>query len=155
MKMISRRKVLNYFTALAVTAPVMALAETAVPVMKVYKSATCGCCTKWVKHMRAAGFKVEAENVPDVNHYKNIYGVPVEMGSCHTAIVDGYVIEGHVPADDVIRLLRERPEIDGIAVPGMPIGSPGMEGPNAEAYDVTSFKDRKAGAIFATHMPNE
>lgn len=153
MKMFSRRKALNYLAALSAVGPVVAFAESTAPLVKVYKSATCGCCTKWVKHMRAAGFEVDAENVPDVSHYKQAHGVPLDLSSCHTAIVDGYVIEGHVPAGDVIRLLREKPDIDGIAVPGMPMGSPGMEGPNAVAYDVITFKDRTGGPVFATHAP--
>jgi hypothetical protein len=148
-----RRLFLGKLTALFAAGSLPVFAESTRPHVQVYKSATCGCCIKWVAHMRNAGFEVTAENVADVSHYKATHGVPLDLSSCHTAIVEGYVVEGHVPADDVIRLLREKPEIDGIAVPNMPMGSPGMEGPNAVAYDVITFKDRTAGAVFATHAP--
>jgi len=106
----------------------------------VYKSPSCGCCAKWVDHMRDAGFKVKVNNTSDVYPIKQEYGLPRGMGSCHTAIVDGYVIEGHVPANDVQRLLAEKPIARGLAVPGMPIGSPGMEqGSYKERYEVIVF----------------
>jgi hypothetical protein len=152
--MINRRLLLKNLTALLAVAPLSSVfADSKRPLVKVYKSATCGCCSKWVTHLSDAGFKVEAQNVADVNHYKLGYGVPMELSSCHTAIVEGYVIEGHVPATDVIRLLQEKPAVDGIAVPGMPMGSPGMESPRPEVYDVVTFKDKKPGAVFATHSP--
>jgi len=111
----------------------------------VYKSPTCGCCKEWIKHLQANGFSVTAHDVTDVARYKTANGVPVTLGSCHTATVGGYVIEGHVPAADVKRLLKERPPVRGLAVPGMPIGSPGMEqGAHKERYDVLTFdKDGK------------
>ncbi len=108
--------------------------------VNVYKSPTCGCCKEWVKHLQANGFSVKAHDVPDISHYKVANGVPVTLGSCHTATVGGYVIEGHVPASDVKRLLKERPPVRGLAVPGMPIGSPGMEqGGHKQRYDVLTF----------------
>lgn len=119
--------------------------------ISVYKSPTCGCCSKWVKHLKANGFKVKAYDVQDVNSYKDRYGVPVSLGACHTAKVDGYVIEGHVPAADIKRLLAERPAVKGLAVPGMPAGSPGMEGPHSEPYEVLSFDAKGEAKTFARH----
>ena len=107
--------------------------------IKVYKSPWCGCCSAWVKHMETAGHEVQSINIENLSAIKKMAGVPENMQSCHTAFVDGYVIEGHVPADDVERLLTERPKARGLAVPGMPMGSPGMEGPTKEAYDVILF----------------
>ena len=107
--------------------------------IQVYKSPTCGCCTKWVDHLRDNGFSVSVTELKDVTPIKMENGVPRRLASCHTAITGGYIVEGHVPADDLHRLLSERPKISGLAVPGMPIGSPGMEGPNPERYQVLSF----------------
>lgn len=121
------------------------------PEVTVYKSATCGCCGKWVDHMRDAGFNVKVRNVPDVSVYKKKFGIPVGVGSCHTAIVDGYVVEGHVPADVVRRMLDEKPDILGIAVPGMPIGSPGMEqSGHADSYDVVTIDAEGNTSVYAT-----
>lgn len=105
----------------------------------VYKSPTCGCCTKWVDHIRDAGFRVEVRDTSNVQPVKTEHGLPGHLASCHTALVDGYVVEGHVPADVIRRLLRERPEVAGIAVPGMPMGSPGMEGSYKDPYQVIAF----------------
>ena len=118
----------------------------------IYKSPTCGCCVKWARHLEANGFEVETIDVPDVGPIKAKHGVPDELGSCHTALVDGYVVEGHVPVADIHRLLKERPPVDGIAVPGMPIGSPGMEGANPESYDVVTFDEGMSVGVFATHQ---
>jgi hypothetical protein len=109
--------------------------------MVVYKTSTCGCCRSWVDHVQAAGFQVEVHDMPDVAPVKNEHGLPQHLASCHTALVDGYVIEGHVPADVIRRLLSERPQVAGIAVPGMPVGSPGMEVPGGrkDPYDVIAF----------------
>jgi hypothetical protein len=153
MLMNKRRDFLRLLTVTLVGSPLIAWAENEVPVVQVYKSATCGCCSKWVDHMRAAGFAVEASNVRDVNLYKQEHGVPPQLASCHTALVDGYVVEGHVPADDVIKLLRERPEVIGIAVPGMPMGSPGMESPNPEYFETIAFNSAGPVAVFAVHKP--
>ena len=118
----------------------------------VYKSPTCGCCSKWIDHLRRNGFSVRATDVPDVTPIKLENGVPLRLASCHTAFAGGYIVEGHVPAEDLRRLLSERPAISGLAVPGMPIGSPGMEGPNPEHYKVLSFG---AGGVtvFSEHGP--
>ena len=117
----------------------------------VYKSPTCGCCEGWTAHMRANGFHVITKNVYDVTPIKDANGVPPELASCHTATVDGYVIEGHVPASDIKRLLAERPKIRGLAAPGMPAGSPGMEGPYKDHYDVLTFDKNGRTTVFAQH----
>lgn len=113
-------------------------AEPALPGVTVYKSATCGCCKVWVDKLREAGFQVDARDVDNMNPVKQRVGIPPAMGSCHTAEVDGYFVEGHVPIEDVKRLLRERPDAKGLTVPGMPAGSPGMEVPSGyvEPYEV-------------------
>ena len=122
-------------------------------VVHVYKSATCGCCQKWVDHVRSRGYTVTVENVPDVAPVKRNLGVPSTAQSCHTAVIGNYFVEGHVPAEDIARLLAEHPDIAGLAVPGMPIGSPGMEGPNAQSYRVLAVhKDGKLD-VFAEHHP--
>lgn len=130
--------------------------QAALPTMTVYKSASCGCCTLWVEHAQAAGFTVRTVNTDDLNSVKREMGIPPRLASCHTVMVGGYVVEGHVPADDVKRLLREKPKVRGLAVPGMPIGSPGMEqGPPSgyERYDVLTFDATGATKVFATHGP--
>ena len=109
------------------------------PEMTVYKTKTCGCCGKWVEHMRANGFNVTVKEVPVTAPYRKQFGVPEQLASCHTAVVGGYAIEGHVPAAEVMRLVKEHPKAKGIAVPGMPTGSPGMEGSPRDAYSVTRF----------------
>ncbi|MGH8507312.1 MAG: DUF411 domain-containing protein [Gammaproteobacteria bacterium] len=105
----------------------------------VYKSAKCGCCKEWVEHMRQNGFEVTALDVGNLDEIKRKHAVPGHLASCHTSIVGGYVVEGHVPADAVKRLLSERPKVTGIAVPGMPMGSPGMEGDRKDSYEIMSF----------------
>ena len=116
----------------------------------VFKSATCGCCAKWNDHMRTAGFNVNSTDLPDVAPVKDKHGVPAALRSCHTAVVGGYVIEGHVPADVIKKLLRERPDVVGIAVPGMPMGSPGMEGSRVDSYNVMSFDKSGATKVYAS-----
>jgi hypothetical protein len=130
-----------------------AFAET--PRIEVFKTPTCGCCTKWIDHLRAAGFRVDATELPDLTAIKAANGVPPQLASCHTALVDGYVIEGHVPASDLKRLLKDRPAVSGLAVPGMPMGSPGMEHPDPrrhQTYDVMSF-GADGLKVFSTHRP--
>lgn len=118
----------------------------------VYKSPTCGCCTDWVEHLEANGFDVKTTDMPDVTPMKTRMGLPETLYSCHTAIVGGYVVEGHVPADLVKKMLTERPNITGIAVPGMPIGSPGMEVPGRapQPYEVIAFDRRGGQEVYAT-----
>lgn len=119
----------------------------------VFKDASCGCCANWVEHLRRKGFAPTAENVPDINAVKDKYGVPAQTRSCHTALIGGYVIEGHVPAADIQRLLKEKPKIAGLAVPGMPIGSPGMEGANPRPYDVLAFDKSGKTTVYSTQRP--
>jgi hypothetical protein len=110
------------------------------PSVTVYKSPTCGCCGDWVTHLRDSGFPVEVEARANLRPVKQQLGVPDELASCHTAVVGNYVVEGHVPAEQVKRLLREGPDLRGVSVPGMPIGSPGMErGDRVEPYAVVGF----------------
>ena len=135
--------------AVLVTAP--ALADP--PTVKVFKSATCDCCKKWVDHLRAHGFAVEVNDAADVDRVKRENHVPAQVSACHTALVGGYFVEGHVPAEDVERLLKERPRIAGLAVPGMPIGSPGMEGPDPEPYDTLAVGTDGKATVFAPHRP--
>jgi hypothetical protein len=115
----------------------------------VYKSPACGCCGKWIEHMRNNGFDVR--DIAAINSVKTRYGVPTDMRSCHTGVVEGYVIEGHVPASDIRRLLNERPKVAGLPAPGMPIGAPGMEVAKAQPYTVMSFEKDGATAVFAKH----
>lgn len=121
--------------------------------VEVYKSPTCGCCSKWVDHLRSHGFVVRTTDTETVDQLKTKHGVPRQARSCHTALVGGYVVEGHVPAADVQRLLKERPAIAGIAVPGMPIGSPGMEVPGVknQPFDVVAFTKDGSTKVFASH----
>jgi len=113
--------------------------DAAVHVVTVYKRPTCGCCGKWIAHLRAAGFTVVAHDTDDMSGVRGSLGVPFRLGSCHTARVGNYVIEGHVPADLIQKLLAEHPPLVGLAVPGMVTGSPGMEGPGAEPYNVVAW----------------
>jgi hypothetical protein len=119
-------------------------------VVTVYKTATCGCCTSWIEHMRKAGFKVREVDLDDLTETKQASGVPMRLRTCHTALVDGYVVEGHVPADLVKKLLAEKPKAAGLAVPGMPLGSPGMEqGDQKEPYDVLLFDKAGKTTVYA------
>jgi hypothetical protein len=122
------------------------------PVVEVYKTPTCGCCGKWVEHLRADGFTVRVTDLNDLSGVKKTRGVPAQLQSCHTATVGDYVIEGHVPAEDVRRLLKERPAVAGIAVAGMPIGSPGMEVNDiVHPYNVMAFDKQGKARVFASH----
>lgn len=128
-------------TATPEARPVAATTARATSPVVVYKTPTCGCCKMWVDHLRGAGFEVETRDLPNLSAVKDSLGVPGTLASCHTAVVDGYVVEGHVPAGEISRLLEERPDVVGISVPGMPVGSPGMEVPGRapQTYDVMSF----------------
>lgn len=122
--------------------------------VQVYKDPNCGCCVNWVEHLRKAGFTVAVTNSDDMAAVKDTHTVPRQARSCHTAIVNGYVVEGHVPAADVQRLLKERPAgVVGLAVPGMPVGSPGMEvaGGRVQAFDVLAFDKDGRTSVFASH----
>lgn len=121
--------------------------------MTVYKGPQCGCCGEWETHMRKAGLRIDSRIVHDIGRLKRSLGVPADFWTCHTGVVDGYLVEGHVPAADVQRLLRERPKMLGLAVPGMPLGSPGMEqGPPSryQRYETLAFTSN-ASWVFARH----
>ena len=134
--------------ALGLAAPAFASPDEVV----MYKDPNCGCCGKWAEHMRSAGFAVKEVASARMELVKQEAGVPEALGSCHTAKVGGYVVEGHVPAADVRRMLAEKPAIRGLSAPGMPLGSPGMEGPYpAERYDVVSFDAQGRSAVFSKH----
>lgn len=150
--------------ALSATAPVAlaasaaeaaprAMPNDALPRMLVTKSPTCGCCVAWIEHMRHAGFEVDVRDTEDVHAVKERLGVPFGKGSCHTAQVAGYFVEGHVPAGDVKRLLVERPDAKGLTVPGMPMGSPGMEIPDGriQPYVVELVAKDGSTSAFAIH----
>ncbi len=143
--------------ALATTAGASWLgAQQKLPEMTVYKSPTCGCCQNWVDHVRANGFTAREINTADLAKVKAELGVPATLQSCHTVVVGGYVVEGHVPAADVKRLLAEKPKVRGIAAPGMPVGSPGMEQgspTNYDRYDVLTFDAAGKTTVFASHGP--
>ncbi len=124
------------------------IASAAAAEVSVWKSPTCGCCEGWVRHMRAAGYAVVVQDVDDVDPIKARLGVPASLQSCHTATVGGYVLEGHVPADSVARLLRERPAAKGLAVPGMPQGAPGMETGVKDPYTVVLFGGADGNAVY-------
>jgi hypothetical protein len=125
----------------------------ALPPVVVHKSPTCGCCALWVDHMRAAGFQVEVRDTDNLNPVKESVGVPIGKGSCHTAEVGGYFVEGHVPADDIKRLLAEKPAAKGLVLPGMPMGSPGMEAPDGSVAPYTVELVARDGSThaFAQH----
>ena len=127
---------------------------SALPAMTVYKSASCGCCTAWVDHAKANGFTVRVVDSENLGAVKRDLGIPPRLASCHTVVVGAYLVEGHVPAADVKRLLAEKPAVRGLAVPGMPIGSPGMEqGPPSgyERYEVLAFTASGETSVFARH----
>lgn len=143
------RKILAAFCGLALSFHV--LAASALPTVDVYKSASCGCCGKWVEHLRQNGFEVKTHDVGDVSGKRKNLGMPERFGSCHTAKVGAYVIEGHVPAQDIRRLLKEQPKALGLAVPSMPPGSPGMESPSPVAYDTLLVQKNDSASVFARH----
>ena len=134
----------------AETAPVAAASLPAdAPALTVYKTPTCGCCAAWASYMEREGFRVETRDLPSLAAVKDSLGVPADLGSCHTGVVDGYVVEGHVPAESVRRMLAERPDARGLAVPGMPIGSPGMEqGDLRQPYDVLLVGEGGEAAVY-------
>jgi hypothetical protein len=117
----------------------------------VYKDPGCRCCKNWIEHLIKHGYGVDAKDTPDMAEVKRTLGVPDALTSCHTAVVNGYLIEGHVPAADIARLLKEKPKVAGLAVPGMPMGSPGMEGPQQQHYQVLSFDKNGKTKIFASY----
>jgi hypothetical protein len=150
------RLVTAFLAGLTAVAMVAAVAQkpagpqAAAGVMTVYKSPTCGCCKLWIDHMTAAGFQVRTVDMEDITEVKQASGVPMRLRTCHTALIDGYVVEGHVPADLVKKMLAEKPKVAGIAVPGMPLGSPGMEqGSQKDPYDVLLFDKSGKTTVYA------
>lgn len=151
-----RRLLVRALLAALLTAPTLAAggARAEGPVVEVWKTPRCGCCVEWIEHLEANGLTVRRHDVMDLSEVKRQNRVPRDMEACHTATVGGYVVEGHVPASDVQRLLRERPKIRGLAVPGMPLGSPGMESPTPEPYSVyTLMESGAAGPEWSRHEP--
>jgi len=136
----------------AVKAPTVQTAKQSKPEIVMYKPVSCECCSGWAEHLRAQGFNVVTKKREDMDAIKAKYGVTDKLASCHTAIIDGYVIEGHVPAADVERLLKERPDIVGLTAPGMPMKSPGMQavGQKPHGYDVLAFSKDGTSKVF-TH----
>jgi hypothetical protein len=121
------------------------------PTITVYKDPSCGCCKSWIEHLIKHGYQVDAKDTPEMPGIKRSLGVPDRLSACHTAVVSGYLIEGHVPAADIARLLKEKPKVAGLAVPGMPMGSPGMEGPRKQHYQVLSFDKAGKTKVFASY----
>lgn len=151
----SRRALLIAGVSAAAATATAACAQTARPSsdLAVYKSPTCGCCGAWVEHMTGAGFQARVTEVADPGSVRRAQGVPQSLASCHTALIGGYVLEGHVPAGDVRRLLAERPDALGLAVPAMPLGLPGMETPDGrrEAYETLLILKGGGTRVFARH----
>jgi hypothetical protein len=121
------------------------------PTITVYKDPSCGCCKNWIQYLIKHGYTVNAKDTPDMNDVKQNLGVPAGLTSCHTAVVNGYLIEGHVSAEDIDRLLAQKPKIAGLAVPGMPSSSPGMDGPRTKGYQVLAFDKTGRTTVFSTH----
>lgn len=141
-------------TLLLITATLFTLNSThtfAGERITVYKSPTCGCCSAWIEHLKQNGFEVTAHNTTKMQQVKQSLGVQPEHTSCHTAEVSGYVIEGHVPANEIKRLLQEKPAVSGLTVPGMPMGSPGMEGGRKDHYQVLTFDKKGNSQVYADY----
>jgi hypothetical protein len=148
----SQARLLSSLLSAVVLATLAAPGIAADSMVTVYKDPHCGCCGKWAEHMRANGFTVNEVVTGAMAEVKREAGVPQALGSCHTAKVGGYVVEGHVPAADVRRLLADRPAVVGLSAPGMPQGSPGMEGPfPPDRYEVLSFDQQGRSKVFARH----
>jgi len=149
------KRLFSWFMAAIAAAAIVTrvLFAQAPPTISVLRDPGCGCCLNWVAHLQKAGFKVLVAESPEMDAVKDRRGVPKAARSCHTGVVDGYVIEGHVPAADIQRLLKERPAVVGLAVPGMPSGSPGMEVSNGrvQPYDVVAFDKAGKTTVFASH----
>ncbi len=152
---LTRRTFLIRAAALAAAAPLVTAQGQALPPairITVYKDPNCGCCANWNDAMRKAGFQVDVRDTPNIAAVKGNLGVPEALASCHTGVVAGYLFEGHVPPDLVRQVLREKPAIVGLFVPGMPMGSPGMEGPSPERYDIIALGRDQRRSVYATRM---
>jgi hypothetical protein len=139
--------------AIALAASSTTAIAATLPVVAVYKTPWCGCCKLWVDHLRKAGFTVEVHDVEDLDAEKDRMGVPADKRSCHTAEVAGYYVEGHVPAADIKRLLKDKPKAEGLVLPGMPMGSPGMEMPDGrtQPFAVELVDAKGKATVFARH----
>ncbi|WP_048441024.1 DUF411 domain-containing protein [Caenimonas sp. SL110] len=152
-----RRNLLSLAAALAATAALPSLAQSSLakpslPQVDVYKNPECGCCGAWVDHLKASGFVVKVHETADTAPVRKRHGIPDALGSCHTAVVGGYGVEGHVPAADIKRLLLEKPSAAGLSVPGMPVGSPGMEvGSRKDAYQVLLVDKAGRTRVFSSY----
>ena len=147
-----KRREFLVFLALALVAP--GLSAESSPIIEVWRTASCGCCGAWVKHLQTNGFATKVHIVRDTSAMRRTLGIPSRLGACHTAKVDGYAIEGHVPANDIRRLLAERPKALGLAVPGMPAGSPGMDRPNSPPFEVLLMDSDAKTSVFSRHTPH-
>ncbi|HKE43822.1 MAG TPA: DUF411 domain-containing protein [Steroidobacteraceae bacterium] len=149
----NRRDALLALGLIALASAPGARAAAARPLVKVFKNESCGCCQLWVEHLEKAGFATEVHHLDNLGPIKESAGIPVGLGSCHTAEVGGYFVEGHVPAADIQRLLREKPDAKGLVVPRMPVGSPGMETASgkAEAYDVLLVARDGTTSVYMHH----
>jgi len=142
----------NLMLALCAAAGLFTGTAALAATLEVFKSPTCGCCKQWIAHLEDNGLQVTPRDVPDVIPYKIEGGLTPQLASCHTAFVEGYVIEGHVPAREIARLLKERPDARGLAVPGMPVGSPGMEqGDAREPYEVLLIHRDGSTSVYARY----
>lgn len=142
---------LSMASAVVFISPTPVKADNTLPKVTVYKTATCGCCKKWVKHLKNKGFVVEPKNLNSLSSIKEELGIKPKYRSCHTAKVGKYFVEGHVPAEDIKKMLTDSAEIKGLAVPGMPMGSPGMEGSRKDAYDVLAISNDGSQNVYNSH----
>ena len=148
----NRRTLLSAIAAASAAVAIPALAAPSLPQVEVYKNPDCGCCGAWVDHLKAAGFPVKVHETPDTSSIRKRHGIPDEFGSCHTGVVGGYALEGHVPAEDVKRLLARKPAAAGLSVPGMPVGSPGMEvGSRRDPFQVLLIDKAGRSSVFASY----
>ena len=145
------KRTLRLFTLLSTLLLAGAVFAQSTLGIAVYKNQYCGCCHEWIKHLEKNGFKVTANDVPDTAPVRESLGIPAKLGSCHTAKIAGYAIEGHVPAADIKRLLKEKPKAVGLAVPGMPLGSPGMESANPQPYNTLLVMKDGSTSVWAKH----
>ena len=150
MRLVKTLVIAAALTTLAAAAAPSVGERAAPPSITVYHSPTCGCCKEWVKHLEANGFTVKSIEQADVSPIKAELGVPRKLVSCHTAVIAGYVVEGHVPAADIQRLLREKPKVAGLTAPGMPGASPGMN-TGKDPYDVLTFDAAGNTTVWAKH----
>jgi hypothetical protein len=147
-----RRFILSTVAGASALALGPAIAAAPLPLVEVYKNPDCGCCSGWVEHLKAAGFPVKVHEVDSPATVRSRVGIPDDQGSCHTATVAGYALEGHVPADEVKRLLATKPAAIGLTVPGMPVGAPGMEvGERRDPYEVLLIDKRGKASVYARY----